>query len=577
MEAPHRSRTYRFGLWCDRRLEQVAVRALLSIAIIASLLPLEWFERLEVELAFALLFLTEFVMRCFAVSATTRALPAEGLGAAVDAGDRSAFGPKHSRAGAVGLLVLDALALVSFFPLPLGPDGARWLRVVRLLRMFALVGYWAPLLRDLWTILSRRERLRQVLLMGVVVAGLSFAGALVLHHARGLPFDADDDGDLDGDDRSFWVLLWWSFRQVQDPGNMLESPQAVTVVVVSLMLTVFGLLLISFLIGLGTDVVHELVEHSRMRPPGFSGHTVLVNITPSTRSLLRELLAYYRKLFPTDARFGSRQWFADLRRRGFAGPRYIVVGRSNDAPEFLRSAGLSRVAYRPRPADEEELLTRADLVGAKRVLLLADVDDPRPDAETIRMLLTLVERVRARERRRDAIPLGRTRVVIAEIHDESNVTAARAALATAGRSFRGWVVPTEKLLGLFLAGVVRRPGLGELLGTLLTSRGHEIYTCFFDTPGLGFQAGRPQQLGGNAEALMRRLAHAGAAAGNRRGPVIPIGLLLDRAGDPGDGFEVLLNPPAGLELDDARVRGLVGLADEFGAVRRWVDVLRGEV
>ncbi len=33
-------------------------------------------------------------------------------------------------------------------------------------------------------------------------------------------------------------------------------------------LTLFGLFLVSFLIGLGTDVVHELLELSRLRPAG---------------------------------------------------------------------------------------------------------------------------------------------------------------------------------------------------------------------------------------------------------------------------------------------------------------------
>ena len=36
-------------------------------------------------------------------------------------------------------------------------------------RMVALVGYWRRLLGDTWLILARRERMRQVALMGVVV------------------------------------------------------------------------------------------------------------------------------------------------------------------------------------------------------------------------------------------------------------------------------------------------------------------------------------------------------------------------------------------------------------------------
>ena len=88
-----------------------------------------------------------------------------------------------------------------------------------------------------------------------------------------------------------------------------------------------------------------------------------------------------------------------------------------------------------------------------------------------------------------------------------------AALATAGTSFRGFVVPTEKLLGLFFAGIVRRPGLGRLLAELLTSDGHEIYTCFFDAPGLGFQIAKPAGLRGEVGPLLRGLFELGQCGG----------------------------------------------------------------
>ncbi len=569
MQSAFAVRVYRWGLVCDRVLERTLARALLSVAIIASLLPVPWFERLEP--LFLLVFAAEFVARVLAVSATTRPSVPTTFGVAPELVDQP---PLRPRGAAIALLAVDALALLSFVPLTVAGGGARFLRVARLLRLLALLGYWSRLLGDTWQILARRERLRQVALMGVVVAGMSLAGAVVLHYTDGAEFDANYDGAIDREDQRFWVLLWWSFRQVQDPGNMLESPNVLAAVLVSLGLTVFGLLLISFLIGLGSDVVRELVEHSRNRSPGLRGHTVIVNLTPSTRRLLQELLAYYRKLFPSDSRVLSRRWFADLRRRGVTRPRFVVVGVPDEAPDFMRDGGFSRVAYRARPADEEELLTRADLVAAKRVLLLAERDDRHPDAETIRTLLTLVERVRARERQRGAPALARTRVVIVEILDDSNVAAARAALATAGESFRGWVVPTEKLLGLFFAGVARRPGLGELLAELLTSAGHEIYTCFFDTPGLGLQVSRLDDLGGDGATVMRRLAHAGQRVGGDRGPVIPIGLLFDTGAAAPRPFDVALNPGEAQAIRSELVRGLVGLAADFGAVRRWVDVCR---
>lgn len=556
-------RLFRLGLDCDRLLELRPVRIGLSIAILMSLWPVAALERLEKW--FLLLFAVELVLRILAVTATTRPRQLDVIGAeAID------IAPTRSRASAYAMLLLDALALASFLPLPLGSDGARWLRVVRLLRLLALVGYWRRILVDTWSILARRERLRQVALMGVVVGGLSFAGAVVLHHAHDVPFDADDDGDVDTNDRGFWLLLWWSFRQVQDPGNMLEAPNAIPTVIVSLGLTVFGLLLVSFLIGLGSDVVRELVDHARMRPPGFADHTVIVNMTPPVQRLLHEVVAYYRKLFPSGASPLSLRWWSDLGRRGITRPRFLIIGEGLDAPDFLRHHQMSRVVYRARPADEEELIVRADLVEAKRILLLADTTHAHPDAQTIRMLLSLVERVRAAERAGLVGRVGRTRLVIAEILDDSNVAAAHAALATAGSCFRAWVLPTEKLLGLFFAGVVRRPGLGDLLAIMLTSVGHELYTCFFEVPGLGFQVQRPRGVGGAAGPLMRRLADIGTQVGGAQGPVIPIGVLLDREGREG-ALEVVVNPAADLELDESRVRGFVGVASNFLAVRRWID------
>ncbi len=554
------TRLLRLGLHCDQLLERRPVRVLLSLTILVSLLPVASLQRLE--RGFALVFCVEFLLRLLASFATSRPHAPGGVDEEV--------GPTRSRLSAFGMLALDGVALLSFFPLPAGADGARWLRVVRLLRMVALLGYWRRLLGDTWLILARRERMRQVALMGVVVGGLSFAGAVVLDQLHDAPFDADMDGEVDAEDRSFWVLLWWAFRQVQDPGNMLESPHALPAVLVSLGLTVFGLLLVSFLIGLGSDVVRELVEHSRMRPPGFRDHTVIVNITAPSQRLLHELAAYYRKLFPSGSRVLSRRWLSDLRRRGLARPRFVLIGHGPDAPEYTRPYELSRVAYRARPGDEEELIVRADLLNAKRVLLLAEGKEANPDAQTIRLLLTLVERVRAAERARWTPRQRRTRVVIAEILDESNVNAAHAALATAGKSFRGWVVPTEKLLGLFFAGVVRRPGLGDLLAILLTSVGHELYTCFFEIPGLSFQVVRPAGVGGRAGDLMHRLTEVGSHVGGVHGPVIPLGLLLDRP-DSRVGFEIVLNPPADLVVDETRVRGLLGVASDFLAVRRWVD------
>lgn len=543
-------------------LEQFAVRLVLSIAIIASLIPADWVAGLD--FVFLLVFATEVGLRIFTVVVDPhRVAPEDRLGAASEQGVDAPYYGVRRRWAAIALLVIDGIALLSFLPLPVGTGGARWLRVFRLTRMLLLIGYWAPLVRDLLGILARRERARQLVLMGFVVAVLSFAGAVLLYYLSDSPVDVNDDGVVDATDRSFLALLWWSFRQVQDPGNMLASPNAVPVVVISLLLTVFGLFLVSFLIGLGTDVVHELIELTRLRPPGLRGHTVVVNIRSSTRRLLQELMRYYRKLVPSDAPLLSAQWFGDLKRRGLLGTRYLVVGDEEDPPDFVRQPELSRIVYRQRPEDEEELILRADLLLAKRIVLLADQDDPNADAETIRTMVTLVEHVRERERAHRTMQ--RQRVLIAEVLDESNVPAAQSALATGAASFRGFVVPTEKLLALFIASVVRRPGLGELLEELLTSRGHEIYTCFFDARGLGFSLSEPPDMGSSATGAMDVLLERGLARTHDGGRVIPLGLLVERDGRPGErDFDVTINPTD--DDSNARVRGFVGIADRFHSI-----------
>lgn len=565
-EAPARSRQ-QLRAWAaavEVFLELFAVRLVLSVAIIASLIPAGWVT--DLDGVFLLVFATEVGLRILTVVVDPHRVTPEGedrLGAASEHGVDATYYGVRRRWAAIALLLIDGIALLSFLPLPVGAGGARWLRVFRLTRMLLLLGYWAPLVRDLLGILARRERARQLVLMGFVVAVLSFAGAVLLYYLSDSPVDVNDDGTVDETDRSFLALLWWSFRQVQDPGNMLASPNAVPVVVISLLLTVFGLFLVSFLIGLGTDVVHELIDLTRLRPPGLRGHTVVVNIRSSTRRLLQELMRYYRKLVPSDAPLLSAQWFGDLKRRGLLGTRYLVVGDEQDPPDFVRQPELSRIVYRQRPEDEEELILRADLLLAKRIVLLADQADPNADAETIRTMVTLVEHVRERERAHRTMQ--RQRVLIAEVLDESNVPAAQSALATGESSFRGFVVPTETLLALFVASVVRRPGLGELLEELLTSRGHEIYTCFFDARGLGFSLSEPPDMGCSATGAMDVLLERGLARTHDGGRVIPLGLLVDRDGRAGErDFDVTINP-----TDDdlgTRVRGFVGIADRFHSI-----------
>jgi hypothetical protein len=435
-----------------------------------------------------------------------------------------------------------------------------------------LFGYWAPLVRDLGSVLIRRERARQLVLMGVVVGGFSFAGTVVLDHLAVAEnvVDFDGDGETTHSDRQFLVRLWWAFRQVQDPGNMMQDPASLVAVVVSVVLTVVGLFLVSFLIGVGTDVVRELMEVTRLRPPGLRGHTVVVNVTPSTRPLLTELMGYYRKLVP-EGRPWSRQWLRRLFsaaavERRFRGPQYVVVGRKAEPPDFLREdPELARVVYRQGGRGWDDFARRVDVRTAQRVVLLADLSSPDPDADTMHSMLRLVSRMRV-----DGVDGARQRLLIAEILDESNVPAAHAAVARHGEQVRAFVVPTERLLALFAACVVRRPRVAELLDVLLTSKGSELYTCFFSLSGLGYQCGNPPELPERPDQALAVLREYARAQPDSR--VMPVGLVYDAPRS--DEFSATINPgPPTADEERRAPAGFVALAPTFADVREFTETL----
>ncbi|TPV93978.1 MAG: hypothetical protein B7733_17505 [Myxococcales bacterium FL481] len=551
-----------------RFMGSFGARSILTAGIIVSLMPFAWVTRLDP--VFLAVFGAEFVVRLILVGRGGW----DGSAEASRLSDERRW--RWPSWGRLTALVLDFLALLSFLPLSLGSESTRWLRMLRLSRMLLLVSYWTPLVRDVWSVLARRERARQMVLMGAVVAGLSLAGTVVFENAvsSGAPIDFTGDGEIDTADEQFVAHLWWSFRQIQDPGNMVQSPESIVAVTVSLVLTVAGLMLVSFLIGLGTDVVRELVEISRLRAPGLVGHTVVVNVTTSTRALLFELRGHYRKLLPRGRL--SWRWLGELFRvtpRRLRGPQLVVVGHPAEPPDFLRHDELSRLVYRQGTRDPGELARRADVDHAQRVVLLADLESPDPDAETIHNILTLVESMRVEAAHGRAGE--RARLLIAEVLSESNVPAAEAAIAAAGPGMRSFVVPTERLIALFMACVARRPGVGALLEELLTSRGSEIYTCYFDLSGLAYGPGRAPQLPRSAAACFAFVRdQAQRIAATSRRPVVPVGLLVD-ADDGTERACVRLNPSrvGNGSGEPARVRGFVAVAPNFTAVRDFSEHL----
>ncbi len=539
-------------------LNHLVTRVILSLFIIISLIPHEWMHANDE--VFLAVFLPEFIAR--AILAHRAEYVERGR-------DPHATGWTLPNRLDGFLLLIDLVALLSFLPWDQA-RRTRWLRVFRLTRTVMLLRYWAPLVSDLWAVLQRRERARQLFLMFAAVGIMAFAGTVLLDHATdSVGDDFDGDGQVgDEHDHVFWVRMYWALRQIGDPGNMLASPHDIGTLVVSILLTFFGLFLVSFLIGVGTDAVSEVMDLGQLRSAGLRGHTVLLNLTTPTRALLDEVVGEYRKLVPTGARLFSVRGLREFRKRARQQREFVVVGKDADPPPFLREPRFARIIYRENSdEDDEAFIHRADVPLARRVVLLADAEDDAPDDETVRTLLTIVERLReVTEHDKSA----RTHL-IAEIVDESNIGAAQKAIARASGRVDARIVPTERLLALFAFAVARRSRASELFINIVASTGYELYMYDYrrsETAG-GVPALPPPH-----DALEAMVVQGLPRAPGRR--VVPIGALMATGSSPDTPARVVLNPApdAGALHPDERMCGFVALAANHQCTAEFADEVR---
>jgi hypothetical protein len=511
--SPHTS-FQSLALKIERILAMFTVRLALSVAIIVSLIPIEghgW-----IEIVFLAVFAMEFILRSIAFAAPKDSAIPRGLAT-------------RRFVGKLLFLFLDLLALLSFVPWPHSPQEARWLRIFRLTRLLVLISYWGNVARDIWSILSRRERARQLALMTLSVALMAFTGAVVLEQLTATGVDFNNDGALTPADSDFFTRLWWSFRQMEDPGNLIGHPRHTAALVVSLTLTIFGLFLVSFLIGLGTDVVHELMSVSRSRPLGLSNHSIIIHSDATTHRLLKELLSFYEKVFAVS--------------------RYLIVGRDEDPPDFLVTRELPWCSYRQAIATSPQFLARSDAASAQRLVILAREDAPSSDAETVETILNF------REVNSDAW-------VVAEILDHSNAAAARVAGGD-----HTTVVSTEKLLALYLASTALLPNHDQLRHELLTSHGHEVYTFYYNHADLQPDA----ELLMIPEGCQTHLIQEAALQFSSDAPVIPLAIIRDTAQS---NVEFLHRCPPENFIPPGPVQAIVVLARSFDTVTRFALWLR---
>ncbi len=401
-------------------LSKYQTRVALTVLILLSLAPFEVIDSLW--WLFFLIFGVEFAARFYVIRLSQR----EATSARQRLVERL-------------LLFLDLVALASFLP-PIQMGVAKFLRLARFSRLLLLLGYWGQTFKTLWRILNREERTKQLKLLAATAVVFTFvAAALVaefgsresLRH-MGL-----------GPDARFSDFVWWSFRQIQDPGNLISDPQQLGLVLLSVVMTTVGLFMLSFLVGLGTSVVAELIQTTREQPVGFRGHSVLLNVREHSHFFLDQA--------------------ADHNSKQVRAPLWVALGADINHLDLLANPRYRRFRYRQGNPYYPEDLAKVDTHRARRVVVLADRSLADPDPDTVAAVLSV----------RRANPAAE---IYAEVLEEKNT----AAILCAGGPARTVVVATEHLIGLVLANLIAKPGSYPIMEDLFTVRGSEIYSVVLD-------------------------------------------------------------------------------------------------
>jgi hypothetical protein len=485
-------------------------KVILSIIILASVLPVPWVQSFAV--VFFGIFSVELALRGYVIVHDLRS-------------------HKLNRIELV-VFAFDLAATLSFLPVEAFWDDARLLRLFRLSRMLLLISYWGPIVREVGLVISKRERRYQLSFVMVSVVILAFTSAIILDHFRVQGIDFNGDGNP-ANDTSFWSMLWWAFLQIESPDNLLKDPDLSLAFFFSIFLTVFGLFLFSFLIGIGASIVEELVQLSKERRIGMRQHSVICNLSLHNRVLLEELVTYYAK--------------------SFRAPKLITLGPVERRYDYMHEGALRKIRYREGSALTSHDLIKVDTDRARRVILLGQRDHESSDSEVISQILS----VREVNPRCD---------IYAELFHADNLDAAR----RAGRSDEGRTVPllANRLVSLYLANLIVFPGVEKVFAELLSSTGEEIYTCVYEK---GLLSGLRPPSGAilpYAELLAR---------GHRAHGVLLLGHLLDDPASPTGITHAFLpgaapwHHPAVPEV--SRLRGFFGVATNFSALRDFVASL----
>ncbi len=430
------SRFIQLGEALGRRRARLAFAGL----VLVSLLPLGALEP----------WLRPWFIACFGAELLVRFLAwrAEGRGGrALSLGD-------------VAFVVVDVLAFVSFFPLERWLEDGRLLAglsLLRLSRLILLVRLGRGLARDLYAIVTRREQMQTLAFVTAAVCVLSLVSAIVLTH---LAVSISGQGD-----EPFRERFWWAFRQLESADNLVTTLEGNPVLIaLSIGLTIAGVFLIAFVIGVGSNVVDQLVRAERRRDLTYAGHTIVVGAVHEGEELITEFVRIYAKNRRVPSPERLLAWLRYRRPHGARTfPRVALLSRRDQMPDFLVEPIMRWVVYRQGDESEPESLQRVSARTAKRAIFLTQRHlGLEADAATVSALAAL-----------------RGENVDCEAYVEVDDPEARDIVLQVGGPHTV-ALDVPRFLGMFLCPHLLMPGVESLYRKLLTADGTEIYTHLYD-------------------------------------------------------------------------------------------------
>lgn len=249
---------------------------------------------------------------------------------------------------------VDAIATLVMIPgMNLIPYGAalRMLRLIRLLRPWLLI---AKNLRD---VMHEGQYLQEINLIVLILAVMSIGGGVVAQYMLG-DFDYTQDGLMQADDHTILARIWFTFRILTDPGNIVLFPENNMLIIVSVTAIVIGLFVLAFFIGIGANIVSELMVKLRNERLNVANHMVMIGWNSVSPYVIIQLRI--------------------VAERSFNKLKLVLLGEQSKAPEELLAE--KWVSYRWGKLQEVDSLRRVNLGVARQAIVNAADSDTEAES-----------------------------------------------------------------------------------------------------------------------------------------------------------------------------------------------------